>query len=359
MARISDSSSRGWGPGGMLATIALGVGALVAVICLFAFMGSWKGTDPGQVCVVKQGGPFDGRGIKEVRQGGEGPQTIGIWNHQYCFPSNQRNYIVSSDPNAPGDSKVVDFVEVQTKDAQTVRVNGQALFTLNTKPDVVKDFYRKFGTRTFEGHHPYEGGEGWDSFLKIQFRPILDNALREAIGSFDCTQLNNSCQYVVQAQEAAKGNVQKVDTGFNLTQAQTQIESTIAKDLNDTLGGEFFCTKQTPFCPQGIKWRFSGSGQGGAIAFKPGIESQIEAAQSKQTQVAVAKLDANRRTEAAKGDTAVADQQALQIKSKAKAYSDNPQQAEIDKLKALCGDAGCQNLQVLGGNATKLLSTGK
>lgn len=317
---------------------------IVAVIAVFGYMLSWHATAPSTVCVVKQGGPFDGRDVKEVRPGGEGVKSIGIWNHQYCFPTSQRNYIVSSNPNE-SDSKTTDFVTVQTKDAQTVHPSGQALFTLNDDPAVVKNFYLKFGTRTFDGKHAYDGGEGWDNFLKIQFRPILDNALREAIGSFSCTQLNNSCQYVVQAQKAANGEVQQVDTTFNLNSAQTQIEKILTEDLNNTLGGNFFT---------GIKWRFAG-GQGGAIAFTGAIQDQIQNAQAAQTKVATARLQAASRVEKAKGDTSVAHEQSLQIAEKSKAYKSNPQQAEIDKLKALCGENGCSNLQVLGGSATKIL----
>jgi regulator of protease activity HflC (stomatin/prohibitin superfamily) len=328
---------------------------LIAFIVFLGWVSAFKGTDPGDVCVVKQGGPFDGRSISQVRPGGEGPSNIGMYNKQLCFPANQRNYIVSSDPNNVGDAKTVDFVEVQTKDAQTVRVNGQALFTLNTDSAVIKEFYKRFGTRTFDGHHPYDGGSGWDAFLRIQFRPILDNALREAVGSFNCTELNNSCQYVTQAQEAVKGNVQQVNTGQNLDAAQTNIEAALVRDLNSTLGTVRAHGQNLSFFT-GIHWRFSGSGQGGAIAFKPGIQQQIENAQAKQTQVATARLDAQKRVAAAKGDTQVASQQAQQIRLKAKAYTNNPQQAEIDKLKALCGPDGCSNLQVLGGNATKLLS---
>jgi regulator of protease activity HflC (stomatin/prohibitin superfamily) len=327
------------------------VGAILLVVLVVVAVGfigwitSFRGTSPGDVCVVVEGGPFDGRDIKEIRPGGEGPKAIGALNHQRCFPANQRNYIVSSDPST-GDARTVDFVEVQTKDAQTVRVNGQALFTLNTDPQTVRTFYRKFGTRTFEGNHPYDGGAGWDSFLKIQFRPVLDNALREAIGTFDCTELNNSCQYVTQANQAVQGQVKSVDTGQNLQAAQQQIETLLRRDLNATLGGEFFTN---------VRWIFSGSGQGGAIAFTPRIQNEIQNAQAKQTQVAAAKLDAQRRVQQARGDTQVAAQQAAQIRLKARAYRDNPQQADIDKLKALCGTGGCQQLQVIGGGTTKLL----
>lgn len=331
--------------GFMVVGIGLFVLGIIAVILLIGYISSYNGTGPGEVCVVQQGGPFDGRAVKEIRQGGEGPKSIGIWNGQHCFPATQRNYIVSSDPTA-GDAKTVDSVQVQTQDAQTVNVNGQALFRLNTDPAVVKDFYRKYGVRTFDGKHPYDGDSGWSNFLTIQFRPVLDNALREAIGGFNCTELNSACQYVTQADQAVKGKVQKVNTGQNIAAAQQKIETQLQADLNSTLGGNYF---------ENIRWRFSGSHRGGAISFSDEIAHQIEQAQAKQTQVAQAKLDAERRVADAKGNTRVARQQAEQIRLKSKAYANNPQQAAIDKLRALCGPNGCNNLQVLGGSATKLL----
>lgn len=318
--------------------------AIVLVVMFFAWVAAFHGTDPGDVCIVKQGGPFDGRSFKEVRQGGEGLSNIGIWNHQWCYPATQRNYIVSSNPNQ-GDAKTVDFVEVPTKDAQTVRVNGQALFQMNTDPVVVRDFFKKYGIRTFNGKHLYDGNSGWENFLAIQFRPVLDNALREAIGDFNCTELNNTCQYVTNAGEAVRGNVQQVNTGQNLAAVQDKIQTTLQQDLDSTLGGHYFTN---------VRWRFSGAG-GGAIALTDQIQREVEAAQAKQTQVATARLDAQRRVQKAVGDTQVAQQQARQIQLKAQAYSRNPQQAEIDKLKALCGENGCSNLQVLGSSATKIL----
>ena len=67
------------------------------------------------------------------------------------------------------------------------------------------DFYRKFGVRTFNGLHPYEGDDGWSAFLDQQFRPVLDNALREEIGRYNCAELNASCSLV----QASTGNARR------------------------------------------------------------------------------------------------------------------------------------------------------
>jgi regulator of protease activity HflC (stomatin/prohibitin superfamily) len=337
------------GGGFVAGGIALTLLALVALICFIGFLGSLNGTDPGYACIVQEGGPFDGRSVKEVRQGGEGVKSIGIWNHQRCIPATQRNYIISADPQE-SDSGAVDFVEVPTRDAVNVRVEGQALFQVNTTPDVLKDFYRKYGVRTFSGKHLYDGDKGWESFLRIQIRPIIDNALREAVGSFSCTELNNTCQYVQNATQAVKGKTKVVDNGQNLNRAQIEIEKTLQHDLNSTLGGNYF---------ENIRFRLRG------VKFPQGVTDQIAKAQQARTGAATAQLDGQRRVAQAKADTEVSRQQAkqrrLQAEATAKVYKNNPEQAKIDQIKALCGvdeqgnPKGCTNLQVIGGSVTRLL----
>jgi regulator of protease activity HflC (stomatin/prohibitin superfamily) len=326
---LSDSS----GPVAWFVGILVCIGLVVGVICLIGWISAFESTGPGEVCVVQEGGPFDGRSVKEVRQGGEGVQNIGIWNSQNCFPSTQRNYIISADPSE-ADSKKIDFVEVPTRDATNVRVEGQALFRLNTDPAVMKDFYRKYGVRTFDGKHPYEGDDGWRNFLSVQFRPVLDNALREAIGDFRCVELNNTCQYVQNAQEALKGNVKEVNNSQNLANAQRQIEQTLQRDLNTTLGGPFF---------EDVRFRLRG------VKFAPQVQHQITAAQTKATQVATQKLEADRQVAEAEGQRKVAAQNAAAIRIKAKGYRSNPAQARIDAIRAFCGSGGCHP-QVIGNN---------
>ncbi|MEA2274672.1 MAG: hypothetical protein QOI98_3380 [Solirubrobacteraceae bacterium] len=79
----------------------------------------------------------------------------------------------------------MDLRGVTDTDAVQVRIEGQALFRFNTDPKVVRAFYTKFGVRTFDGLHPFDGADGWRAFLAVQFHPVLDNALREAIGHHD------------------------------------------------------------------------------------------------------------------------------------------------------------------------------
>lgn len=135
------------------------------VIAAAVVLGSLKAVAPSDVCVVQEGGPLDGRGIAQVRQPSGGVSFIGIFNSQRCFPATQRNYVISPVPAHREQGDTLSFFETPTSDAVQVRIDGQALFRFNTDPDAVKSFYTKYGVRTFDGLHPYDGSDGWRSFL--------------------------------------------------------------------------------------------------------------------------------------------------------------------------------------------------
>src|SRR5919107_1305707 len=111
----------------------VGVVGLVLLVLAVAGLSSFKSVPPSDICVVQEGGPFDGRGVKEVRQPSSSVASIGMFNKQRCFPATERNYIISADP-ATSDRRNVDFFSTPTRDAVEVRIEGQALFRLTTDP---------------------------------------------------------------------------------------------------------------------------------------------------------------------------------------------------------------------------------
>jgi regulator of protease activity HflC (stomatin/prohibitin superfamily) len=309
----------------------IGVIALVAVITLGT---SFKAVSPGSICVVQEGGPLDGRGVAEVRQPSSGVGFIGTFNSQRCFPATERNYVLTADP-AQAKGEAVDFFETPTKDAVQVRIEGQALFRLNTDADVVESFYRRFGVRTFNGYHPYDGDHGWNSFLGVQFRPVLENALRQSIGQYRCVQLNNTCAYVQNATAIARGQLAPEDNVQNLADVQAVIAETLQADLTETLGGEYF---------EDIRFRLV------QVRFDPEVQKSIVAATAARANVATKRLEAQQRVEAAIGDRRVAEQKARAIRSTRRAYAQNPAQARIDSIRALP-----ENLQALGGDVSSIV----
>lgn len=184
----------------------------------------------------------------------------------------QRNYIISSDP-ARGDRAGVDIFRAPTSDAVNVGIEGQVLFTLNTDPAVIKDFDTKYGLRTFPVTggaarvHPYQGDEGFAAFLDVQFRPVLDNALRQEIAKYDCAQLNAACRLVRSSNQsrAATGT----QSNGNLAQVQNAISQTLQSDLDSTLGGKFV---------QNVRFRVS------QVTLSPQVNSAVDQANAAKAQ---------------------------------------------------------------------------
>ncbi len=312
-----------------------GAGAVALVIAAIAVLGSFKAVAPSDVCVVQEGGPLDGRGIAQVRQPSGGVKFIGIFNSQRCFPATQRNYVISPLRAHREQGQTLSFFETPSSDAVQVRIEGQALFRFNTDPEAVKAFYTKYGVRTFDGVHPYEGSEGWSAFLAVQFRPVLDNALREAIGKYRCVQLNNTCAYVQNAADAnGKVRVNR-DNSQNLTKVQDEIGSTLEADLASTLGGRYFVDVQFRLVQ---------------VRFDDEVQQSITAATAARADVATKRLVAQQTVETAKGERRAAQQKARAIRSTRLAYRENPSQARIDAIRALPSQ-----LQALGGNLSSIV----
>lgn len=320
---------------------AYALGAVVVILGVILLIGgcaaatSFKGVEPSDACIVKEGGPFDGRGIKEVRQPSEGPKMIGAFNHQHCFPATERQIRLTD--NDQGDRDEAAY-RTPTVDAVQVHIDGQLRFALNTNPDTLKDFYRRYGVRTYDGKHPYDGDDGWVKFLRAVAIPILQTSIREVVGEYPCIELNNQCQYVQNIEAATKGEVKEVHQKLEII--GEQIAKTFDANLKATLGGDFF---------ERIRFNLVRAG------FDHAVQTEITASQAKRAELAKAQLEAQRQQREAHGKLLVARENAKAIQVKARSYSHNPDQAAIDKLHALCGDTGCGNLQVLGGQVTKLI----
>lgn len=325
------------GPGAWIVGFLACVALIFVVIAGGAWLLSFHGVDAGEICVVKEGGPFDGRDVKEVRQPGSGVKPIGAFNGNHCLPVTERdsNDVIEEDPTFP------------TRDAVQVIADGQVLFNLTTDPDKIEAFYKRYARRKWGGEDIWSDN-GWINFLRERFQPVVLDTMRQTIGEYECTQLNNLCQYVQNAEAVSKGEVEKVDNSQNLSAAATKI----AENLNDRLNAAFSDPSCAPECDFFENIRY----QNLKIRFEDEVQQQITEAQSLRTQAANAKLEADRVKAEAVGRTRVAREQAKQIRLKARSYRNNPSQAKIDLARAICGDTGCTSLQVLGGgNITKLV----
>ncbi len=300
---------------------------LAGIISAGAYAISFKGTDSGTVCVVREGGPFDGRAIKEVRQPGEGPRAIGAFNKQDCLPTTERdsNDVLEEAPTFP------------TRDSVQVVADGQALFSLTTDPAKIEEFYRKYGRRKWAGEE-VKTDQGWLNFLRQRWAPVLLDAQREVIGQYDCLALNNLCQYVQNAEAVRTGNVKELDNQQNLAKAQGAIAEAVKRKLNAAFGDDYF---------ENVRY------QNLRIRFETEVQAQITKAQSLRTQAANARLEADRRVAETKGaaDAKVAEAEGSRRAAfqQRKAYEANPTQRDIDKIRAFCGADGCDP-RVMGGS---------
>ena len=318
-SKSSTTPSRSPGLLALLLAAGTAVVALVVVVSAGAYAISFKGTDSGTVCVVREGGPFDGRAVKEVRQPGEGPKAIGAFNHQDCLPVTERdsNDVLEEDPTFP------------TRDSVQVVADGQALFSLTTDSAKIETFYKKYGRRKWAGED-ISTDAGWIAFLRQRLAPVLLDTQREVIGRYECLQLNNLCQYVQNAEAVTSGNVEKVDNQQNLAEAQGTIAETLKRKLQAAFGDDYF---------ENVRF------QNLRIRFETEVQRQITNAQSLRTQAANARLEAARRVAETKGaaDAKVAEAEGSRRAAfqQEKAYRANPTQRDIDRIRAFCGADGC------------------
>jgi regulator of protease activity HflC (stomatin/prohibitin superfamily) len=138
-------------------------------------------------------------------------------------------------------------VNVPSQDGVDLGIEGTIYFTLNLDHGVLTAFDNKFGTRTFRGQdgsvkHAWEGDDGWSDFLDQIVRPIIDNDLREEIGSFRCAELVSSCALVQNTSGLTAEEIAKLgqNNGANIAKVQNSINQSLTEDLTQTLGGDFF-----------------------------------------------------------------------------------------------------------------------
>lgn len=224
--------------GGCLAAVAI-VGVLFVGIP--AAM-SFDSTDAGHVKVVRNGAPWGDKKISQVIQPGSGAKYVGIWTTVHEYPATQSSYTITDDPKE-GDQPGFDVISVPSLDGVQMGVQGTFYFTLNTDPNVIKEFDNKFGTRSFtyggESGNAYGGAKGFGIFENQIVRPIINNAVRQAIATKRCADLLASCALVQNTGQQV--DLTKVPNGnVNINDVQQAIDSALQNDINNTLGGNFF-----------------------------------------------------------------------------------------------------------------------
>lgn len=224
--------------GGCLAVVAVGALLFLGIPAAMSF----ESTDAGHVAVVRNGAPWGDKKISQVIQPGSGAKYVGIWTTVHTYPVTQSSYTITDDAKE-GDTPGVDVISVPSEDGVQMGIQGTLYFTFNSDPNVVKEFDNKFGTRSFtyggETGHAYDDTKGFGIFENQIVRPVINNAVRQAIATKRCADLLASCALVQNTGQAV--DLTKVPNGnVNINDVQKAIDDALQNDINATLGGNYF-----------------------------------------------------------------------------------------------------------------------
>ena len=234
---------------------AIGVGLLLIIGALFA-LSSLARTGPNEVGVVYNGGPLDQKTQRQLIPPASGLTWTG-WLSQdprlYPSEGSPRRYIITTTPGR-GDRVGVDDLRVPTADGIDVgleaKISFTTAFTGRADDKLVEEFDARFGNRTYPipgggtRLHPWEGDEGFGAFLDTEFRPVLDNALRETLGRFRCDQLVSSCALLSNEGGVRLDQRSGDRTNANLVEVQKAIAGALDTDLASNLGANYFKSVQ-------------------------------------------------------------------------------------------------------------------
>ena len=289
------------------------VTAILGLTTVVALAGSFTKTAGGEIVVVRNGGPLDNNRIRQVVPPASSLTWTGLFSGRHAYPAQQRFYTITADTTR-GDRTGIDVENLPTADGVEVGVEGTIYFTLNLDQAVLKAFDDRYGTRKYRGldgvyRSAWQDEAGWSTFLDQIVRPVISNDLREQIGNFPCSELQASCALVQNG-----GNLQQVsaDVGssnLNIAKIQQSINTSLAEDLNATLGGPFIT---------GVRFNLA------KISLPQRLQDAINSAQAAFAGVTEAQ---------AKVQQAKAEAQANQERQKG--YQSCPACAQIDMLKAI------------------------
>jgi hypothetical protein len=318
-----------------LAWVAIIIAAFIFLVLFFGSCSSLNRPGPTQIAVVRNGGPFDSKDIREVRGCSSKYAISGLASEprMYIAGNENRYYKVSSDPSL-GNQSGADFIKVPTKDGVLVEVDAQITFRSNLTDESCNltpgdDQYkylaekfdtvygnRKFAAKDGDSHKVWEGNDGWNAFLDTIFRPVVENSFREQIGAVNCADLVSSCALVqstnqeVSTTRNAEGvRVKSQDNRENFEAIQNEVQKQLATGVNSALGDEYLA---------GFKMQFT------KVTLPKQVQAAIDTAQASFADIAKAraqKIQANFQAEA--------------NERLASAYLNNPSLAYIKAVETL------------------------
>jgi regulator of protease activity HflC (stomatin/prohibitin superfamily) len=291
--------------------VALGIAGLS--ILLFVSGARLVRQDIGHVGVIRNGGPLDGRSIRQIVMPGAGLTWAGWFSqkpHEYPARSIVLLYTVTSDVDR-GHRQGVDVVSVPTRDGVQVGIEATAYYHFVGERDLnaLRRFDKTFGTRSYSAGggaalRPYDGEAGFQAMVENVFRPVLDNDLRREVGAFQCAEVVTACKLVrrVSTDRAHAGS------SANMAVIQARVNRSLEDDLADALGGRYFVD---------VHFRLE------RVTLPRNVQNAVTAAQAGSAQVHVAKAKLREgRYEARRNELL------------GKSYNDSPGLANVNAVRA-------------------------
>jgi regulator of protease activity HflC (stomatin/prohibitin superfamily) len=200
---------------------AIGAG-LVGLIFLLMFVLGWGSVPVDRLGLHYTGGPIEGQKFVKIVEPGSGQQFLGLQDDLVLLPVTQRDYIAGSSENVDGPPIVA-----PAKGGVEMQFEISAYFTLNTSPDVVRRFYERVYIK-----FDCTNDAGWDRMLENNFRKPIEQAVQQSIRGYTVDEL-----YAGEAREATT----EEDVTSLLVQVQNEIASDLKDNINNILGGDYFC----------------------------------------------------------------------------------------------------------------------
>jgi regulator of protease activity HflC (stomatin/prohibitin superfamily) len=252
--------------------------------------------DVGHVGVVRNGGPFDRRNIRQLLMPAQKLTWTGWFSqdpHEYPSSHVELLYTVTSDPRR-GSREGADVVTVPTRDG--VRVGLEATifyhFVGERDPRILRQFdsglaTRRYPTRDGNDLFPWEGDTGFAALMDSVWRPVLENDLRREIGRFRCEQLVASCALLRRATRVSNvGSDPTESSTVNIARVESRITSSLEEDLARTLEAPYFW---------GIHFRLSAVRLPGTVqSVIDGVHGKYAAVSGSRAEVAAARYEQKR-----------------------------------------------------------------
>lgn len=172
-------------------------------------------TPPDKMCLSYGGGPIEAKVFQRVVQPGSGLFFNGVADKLYCYPTTQRNYIISSRADE-GDIKGGDSIEAFTADKVLARWEVAVYFKLCQDEECLKHFQENIGFK----YSAWED-DGWVQMLNDSFRQQIENTLQRASRDFTSEQIANDNQAILDV--------------------QTQLGISLRENVAEVLGENYFC----------------------------------------------------------------------------------------------------------------------